>query len=116
MKKFTPLEKNKQEIGSLTIVGTPIGNISDFSERGKKALQESDVVAAEDTRSAKKLAFLSGLTLKKIISYNENNSVRQIKSIIEQIDSGKNVALISDAGMPLISDPGYKLVKKCIAI
>lgn len=112
--KLTLRTSNKQDPGSLIIVATPIGNMGDFSDRAKISLAEVDIVAAEDTRNAKKLALLSNITLKKIISYNDNSSNSKKTKILNFLKSGMDVALISDAGMPLISDPGFKLVSECL--
>ncbi len=113
-KEITSLTKNKQERGSLIIVGTPIGNIGDFTIRAKQTLEEVDYILAEDTRNIKKLSMLVGFSYKKVIRYNENKRLNQIPKIIDYIIYGSNVALVSDAGMPLISDPGYIIVKECI--
>ena len=114
--KLTLRTSNKQDPGSLIIVATPIGNMGDFSDRAKITLENVDVVAAEDTRNAKKLALLSNINLKKIVSYNDNSSNNKKSQIMNFLKSGMDVALISDAGMPLISDPGYKLVSECLKI
>ncbi len=98
----------------LYIVATPIGNLGDLSPRAKKVLTEADVIAAEDTRIAKKLFSLLGIPLKKIfITYEDHSEHDKYQDIIDLIKDGKSVALISDAGSPLISDPGYKLVREC---
>ena len=112
--KITSLTSNNQGGGSLIIVGTPIGNILDFSQRAKATLGEVDYILAEDTRKVRKLAMLTGFTYKKIIRYHENKNLKQVQKFVSLILDGSNVALVSDAGMPLISDPGYKLVYECI--
>ncbi len=96
------------------IVSTPIGNLSDFSDRAARTLQDIDIIACEDSRKTHKLLVLSGLKSKaKMISYHDHNGASVRPKLLAEIDSGKTVALVSDAGTPLISDPGYKLVAEC---
>ena len=90
--------------GKLYICATPIGNLSDITLRVLETLKSVDIVAAEDTRH----------TLKLLISYYEHNKQYKGAKIINELKSGKNVALVSDAGTPIISDPGELLVKECI--
>ncbi|MFV0625970.1 MAG: 16S rRNA (cytidine(1402)-2'-O)-methyltransferase [Alphaproteobacteria bacterium] len=98
----------------LYIVATPIGNLNDISARAIEVLSKSEIVACEDTRVTKKLFSLLGISLKKnFISLHNFNEEEQAPKVIEIVESGKSVALVSDAGSPLISDPGYKLIKKC---
>ena len=98
----------------LYIVSTPIGNLKDVSSRALEVLKEAAIIACEDTRVSKKLFSLLGLGLnKKFITYQDHNEDIQAQNIIDLINNEGAVALISDAGSPLISDPGYKLVKKC---
>lgn len=95
------------------IVATPIGNLNDISARAKEILSEADVIACEDTRVTKKLFTLLGLSLKKkFIKLEDHNEDEQAKSIIELVNQGLSIAQVSDAGCPLISDPGYKLIKQ----
>jgi 16S rRNA (cytidine1402-2'-O)-methyltransferase len=99
--------------GSLYLCATPIGNLEDMTLRCIRILGEVDLIAAEDTRQTVKL--LNHFEIKKpMISYHEHNRYEKGKEIIELIISGKNVALVSDAGMPAISDPGEDLVRSCI--
>lgn len=99
---------------SLYIVATPIGNLGDISNRAKEVLSFVDVVAAEDTRITKKLFTLLGISVqKKFITYEDHSEQARFQEIIDLINEGKKVALVSDAGSPLISDPGYKLVREC---
>ena len=95
--------------GKLYIVGTPIGNLGDFSKRAKETLSKVDFIAAEDTRVTSKL--LNCFEIKKpLISYFEHNKREKGEIIIDRILSGENCALVTDAGMPAISDPGEDLV------
>ena len=99
---------------SLYIVATPIGNLGDISNRAKEVLSFVDVVAAEDTRVTKKLFTLLGISVqKKFITYEDHSEQARFQEIIDLINEGMKVALVSDAGSPLISDPGYKLVREC---
>ena len=100
----------------LYIVATPIGNLNDITLRALDVLKNADVIACEDTRVSKKLFTLLGIsTDKKFICYEDHREDKVASKIVEMIESGLSVALISDAGSPLISDPGYKLVKLCRA-
>lgn len=96
------------------IVATPIGNLGDISQRALDVLNNADVVACEDTRITKKLFSLLGISLQKIfIKLEDHSEERQSEKIIDYVKEGKIVAQVSDAGSPLISDPGYRLVRKC---
>lgn len=96
--------------GILYIVGTPIGNLKDITLRAIETLQMVDIILAEDTRQTVKL--LNHLSIKKqMISYHRHNETEKINQVISLLDEGKNVALVSDAGMPIISDPGQFLVQ-----
>lgn len=98
--------------GTLYLVGTPIGNLGDFSERAVKILETCDFIAAEDTRVTLKL--MNHFNIKKpVISYFEHNKYRRGKEIADRIENGENCALVTDAGMPAISDPGEDLVSLC---
>lgn len=98
----------------LYVVATPIGNLKDLSPRAKDILEQATIIAAEDTRVAKKLFTLLGISLKKtFITYEDHSENYKFQSVIDLIAEGNSVALISDAGSPLISDPGYKLVREC---
>lgn len=96
--------------GVLYVVATPIGNLEDITERARRVLSEVDLIAAEDTRHSKKLLLHLGINT-PMCAYHDHNEQRIAAGIIEQINVGRNVALISDAGTPLIHDPGYQLVK-----
>lgn len=97
----------------LYVCSTPIGNLKDVSLRLLDTLKNCDVIAAEDTRQTKKLLERYEIN-KKLISYHEHNVKQKTLQIIKEIQSGKNVALVSDAGTPGISDPGYELIKEAI--
>ncbi len=99
--------------GKLYLVPTPIGNLKDITLRALEVLENADIVAAEDTRQTIKL--LNHFNLKKIlIAYHMHNEQGKSDEILERLRSGENIALVSDAGMPGISDPGSIIVKKCI--
>jgi 16S rRNA (cytidine1402-2'-O)-methyltransferase len=103
---------NEIKKGALYVVGTPIGNLSDFSPRAVETLQNVDFIAAEDTRVTVKL--LNHFDIKKpLISYFEHNKLQKGDIICDRILSGDSCALVSDAGMPAISDPGELLVAQC---
>lgn len=98
--------------GKLFIVGTPIGNLSDFSPRGIETLENADMIAAEDTRVSLKLLTHFGIK-KPLISCYKPKEQEKSEQIIAQLAEGKTIALVSDAGMPCISDPGFILVRRC---
>ncbi len=111
---FVKLKFNKMLRNGLYIISTPIGNLQDISARALEILRFAPIIACEDTRVAKKLFTLLGLPLsKKFIKYEDHSEEKQAQNLIDLINSGAAVALVSDAGSPLISDPGYKLVRKC---
>jgi len=91
-------------------VATPIGNTSDITDRAKQILSEVDVVAAEDTRTTQKLFRLLGI-MNKTVSNHKFNEKRQVDFLVSEMENGKNIALVSDAGTPCISDPGGVIVK-----
>ncbi|MFQ6773402.1 MAG: 16S rRNA (cytidine(1402)-2'-O)-methyltransferase [Clostridia bacterium] len=97
--------------GTLYLVSTPIGNLKDMTYRAVETLQMVDVIACEDTRHSMILLNAYDIHGKKLISYNKNNERNSAQGIINLLRTGKNVALISDAGMPVISDPGNILVQ-----
>lgn len=105
-------EKNKLEKSTLYLVGTPIGNLSDISERAIKVLSEVDFIAAEDTRNSMKLCSVLGIK-KELVSYFEHNKRSSGEKIIARLLAGESCALVTDAGMPAISDPGEDIVRLC---
>ena len=98
--------------GKLYIVGTPIGNLEDFSPRGKRILGEVDFIAAEDTRVTVKLLNHLGIS-KPMVAYFEHNKKERGNIVIERMLAGETCAIVTDAGMPAISDPGEDLIREC---
>jgi 16S rRNA (cytidine1402-2'-O)-methyltransferase len=97
----------------LSLVATPIGNLSDITQRALDTLRAADVIACEDTRHS--LILLRHYAIEKpLVSYHQHNEARRTAELIEQLAVGKNVAIISDAGLPGISDPGQRLLRACI--
>ncbi|HHU92171.1 MAG TPA: 16S rRNA (cytidine(1402)-2'-O)-methyltransferase [Halanaerobiaceae bacterium] len=106
-------KKNYVQGGTLYVCGTPIGNLDDMTFRAIQVLKEVDLIAAEDTRRTIKL--LNYFEIKnQLESYHEHNEEEKAEKLLQLMQEGKAIALVSDAGMPGISDPGYKLVKKAI--
>ena len=100
-------------MGNLFVVATPIGNLNDITKRALDTLNEVDIILCEDTRHSLKL--LNHFDIKKkLIAYHKFNEKEKVYSIIKDLKDGKNIALITDAGTPCISDPGYILVEACI--
>lgn len=97
----------------LYLVSTPIGNLGDISPRAKEVLQQADLVACEDTRTSRQLFNLLGIKVKATTAYHDHNADEARPKLIEKMKKGACVALVSDAGTPLVSDPGYKLVRDC---
>ena len=95
--------------GQLFIVATPIGNLEDITQRALRVLREVDLIACEDTRHTRKLLNHFGIS-NATISYHEHNELERAGELCELLASGKNIALVSDAGTPLISDPGFRIV------
>jgi 16S rRNA (cytidine1402-2'-O)-methyltransferase len=100
--------------GRLIVCPTPIGNLEDITLRVLAALREADVVACEDTRRTKILLDRYGVGA-KLVSYHEHNEPARSAELVKRMHNGETVALVSDAGMPLVSDPGYVLVRGCVA-
>lgn len=99
---------------TLYVVGTPIGNLEDMTFRAVRILQSVDVIAAEDTRHTGRLLQHYQITTPQL-SYHDHNRNSRIPELIEKLNAGKAIALVTDAGMPSISDPGYELVQACVA-
>jgi 16S rRNA (cytidine1402-2'-O)-methyltransferase len=100
--------------GRLVVCPTPIGNLEDVTLRVLAALREADVVACEDTRRTRVLLDRYGVTA-RLVAYHEHNERARSNELVERMRSGAVVALVSDAGMPLVSDPGFVLVQACVA-
>src|SRR5437763_1248513 len=97
----------------LYIIPTPIGNLEDITLRSLRILKEVDVILAEDTRTTGKLLHHLGIK-KKMISHHLHNEHETVANVVEMIKAGQKVALVSDAGTPSISDPGFLLVRECV--
>jgi 16S rRNA (cytidine1402-2'-O)-methyltransferase len=100
--------------GSLVVCPTPIGNLEDITLRVLRALREADVVACEDTRHTRVLLDRHGISA-RTVSYHEHNEVARAAELVGRMQAGETVALVSDAGMPLVNDPGFLLVGACVA-
>jgi 16S rRNA (cytidine1402-2'-O)-methyltransferase len=101
--------------GVLSVVGTPIGNLDDLSARAVATLAAADVVLCEDTRRTGRLLQSAGVRAKQLIAVHDHNEDAQTASVVERLRAGANVALVSDAGMPTVSDPGHRLVRAAAA-
>src|SRR5215831_19117915 len=98
---------------ALYLVGTPIGNLEDITLRALRLLKEVDVIACEDTRQTQKLLNHYGIAT-RTISYHEHNEMTRAPELVKELQEGASVALVTDAGMPGISDPGYRLISLAI--
>ncbi|HEX2088839.1 MAG TPA: 16S rRNA (cytidine(1402)-2'-O)-methyltransferase [Actinomycetota bacterium] len=99
--------------GTLFLVGTPIGNLEDLTERARRVLASVDLIAAEDTRRTGRLLQRLGIKA-SMVSFFEGNEEKRLPELIEALRGGSSVAVVSDAGMPALSDPGYRLVAACV--
>ena len=97
--------------GRLQVVATPIGNLADLSARAREALSSADVIAAEDTRHTRVLLRAIGIT-KPLVSLHEHNESQRVPELLARLAAGETIALVSDAGTPLLSDPGFELVRR----
>ena len=100
--------------GTLYLVATPIGNLSDITHRALQVLHDADLIACEDTRHTKKLLNHYGINT-RTISYHEHNEQQRAAGLVELLKQGQRIAVVSDAGTPAISDPGFRLVREAIA-
>src|ERR1700740_2599490 len=98
---------------ALYLVATPIGNLEDITLRGVRVLKEVDVIACEDTRQTQKLLNHYGITT-RTISYHEHNEMTRSAELVKEMQEGASIALVTDAGMPGISDPGFRLISLAI--
>lgn len=98
--------------GTFFLVATPIGNLSDLSPRAREVLDQCDLIACEDTRVTKKLLDAFGIS-KPLVSYREENEKKKTVELADALQEGTSLALVSDAGYPGISDPGFRLVREC---
>ncbi|HKU29975.1 MAG TPA: 16S rRNA (cytidine(1402)-2'-O)-methyltransferase [Arthrobacter sp.] len=102
--------------GRIVLAATPIGNVGDASGRLIELLQTADIVAAEDTRRLHRLVHSLGITVGgRVISYHEHNEAAKTEELLEQVRAGKTIIMVSDAGMPAVSDPGFRLVEAAVA-
>src|SRR6266545_7751744 len=100
--------------GKLVVCPTPIGNLEDITLRARRALHEADVIACEDTRRTGLLLERLEIQAMRLMSYHEGNEAERARELAQRIERGDNVALVSDAGTPAISDPGFRLIRACI--
>src|ERR1700691_1399265 len=99
--------------GVLYVVATPIGNLEDFTYRAVRVLREANWIACEDTRTTKRLLDHYGIQT-RLLSYHEHNEANRTEDLIERLQPGETGALVSDAGAPLVSDPGYRVVRAAV--
>ena len=95
--------------GTLYVIGTPIGNLADLTYRAEATLKAVDIIAAEDTRTSRKLLGHYNIST-PLVAYHDNNEINQAKKLVDKLINGDSIAIISDAGTPGISDPGYRIV------
>jgi 16S rRNA (cytidine1402-2'-O)-methyltransferase len=106
----------RETAGRLLVCPTPIGNLEDVTLRVLRVLGEADAVACEDTRRTRVLLDRHGVSARELVSFHEHNERRRAGELVGRMLEGATVALVSDAGMPLISDPGFLLVRECLAV
>jgi len=107
-------QEHEQGYGTLYLVATPIGNLEDMTFRAIRILREADIIAAEDTRHTRKLLSHFEITPKQLVSYHEHNKHASGPELIRFLKEGSSIALVSDAGLPAISDPGAELVRSAV--
>src|SRR5271156_1848991 len=110
---MTKIKPKEAGAGCLYVVATPIGNLEDISLRALRVLKEADVIACEDTRQTMKLLAHFDIQ-KRLVSYHEHNEITRAAEIVIDLEQGAKVALVSDAGTPVVSDPGHHLVALCL--
>jgi 16S rRNA (cytidine1402-2'-O)-methyltransferase len=110
-----PTEADSSDPGRIVLVGTPIGNLGDLSPRAVRALADADVIACEDTRVSRKLLTHAGITGKRLVAVHAHNEASAADSLVAEAAAGAVIAIVSDAGMPGISDPGARLVAAAAA-
>ena len=108
------MESNKEITGRIILVPTPIGNLGDITLRALEVLRSADRIACEDTRHSGQLLAHHGISGKPLVSLHEHNEARRAPDLIAAARVGETIAVITDAGMPGLSDPGYRLVQACI--
>src|SRR5699024_9801219 len=106
-----------QKLAPLTLAAAPIGNLGDLTDRVKEVLRQADIIAAEDTRTLHKLLHAAGVqTQATVVSHHEHNEVDSAAGLLDAVQSGQRVVFVPEAGMPAISDPGYRLAQEAIAV
>src|ERR1700756_1832446 len=108
-----PISSEDSAAGQLFVVATPIGNLEDITLRALRILKEADLIACEDTRETMKLLAHFDIQ-KRLVSYHEHNEITRAAEIVIDLEQGAKVALVSDAGTPVVSDPGHHLVSLCL--
>lgn len=108
------MSSEPDNFGRVVLVPTPIGNLGDITRRAVEVLEQADQIACEDTRHSKPLLSHLGITGKPLIAMHEHNEARRAEEIVELVKRGQTIAIITDAGMPGVADPGYRLVQACL--
>jgi 16S rRNA (cytidine1402-2'-O)-methyltransferase len=112
-RKKRTIKPDDEIVGCLYVVSTPIGNLEDISLRALRVLKEADAIACEDTRRTLKLLSHFDIS-KRLVSYHEHNEITRAPEIVIELEQGAKIALVTDAGTPTLSDPGYRLVHLCL--
>ena len=100
--------------GTLWLVGTPIGNLGDLTDRARNTLARADLIACEDQRRTRALLSHLEIPAPKLVTFNEGNEARRVPELLEHLRAGRQVAVVTSAGMPAVSDPGFRLVAACV--